>query len=138
MSSRDDISATRPAPSRQAMTLDYYVMALALVMMLLGLRQWAVILGVVPGGGGTFEAMSTAWKLATMHMAVLDLVASVGLWMRVAWGKVLWVYAALAEIALHTVFIGAFGGDLIVVTFHLVTLVVFVVLTIMARRRPGE
>ena len=120
------------------MTLDYYVMALALVMMLLGLRQWAVILGVVPGGGGTFEAMSTAWKLATMHMAVLDLVASVGLWMRVAWGKVLWVYAALSEIALHTVFVGTFSGDLIVVTFHLVTLVVFVVLTIMARRRPGE
>ena len=118
------------------MTLDYYVMALALVMMLLGLRQWAVILGVLPGDG-TFEAMSTAWKLATMHMAVVDLVASVGLWLRVAWGKVIWIYAVLSEIALHTVFIGAFGGDLLVVSFHVATLAAFVVLTILARRQPA-
>ena len=59
--------------------------------------------------------MSTAWKIATMHLAVVDLVAAVGLWMRVAWGKVVWIYAALSEIAFHTVFIGTFGSDLPIV-----------------------
>ena len=64
--------------------------------------------------------MSTAVAVATMHLAVVDLVAAVGLWMRVAWGKVVWVYAALSEIALHTVFIGTFGTNWPVVAFHLV------------------
>ena len=47
-----------------------------------------------------------------MYLAVVDLVAAVGLWMRVAWGKVLWICAAVSEIALHTVFIRPFGSDL--------------------------
>ena len=61
---------------------------------------------------GPFEQMSTPWFVATMHLAVVDLVAAVGLWMRVAGGKVVWVYSALFEITLHTIFIGTFGGNL--------------------------
>ena len=41
-----------------------------------------------------------------MYLAVADLVAAVGLWMRVAWGKVMVVAAAMSRIALHTAFIG--------------------------------
>ena len=70
-----------------------------------------------------------------MHLAVVDLVAAVGLWMRVAWGKVLWVYAALSEIALHTVFIGTFGGDLPGGRFSSGdAIAAFVALSILARR----
>jgi len=138
MSSRDEMSLTPPERAREEVTLDYYMMALSVVMLLLGLRQWAIILGVIPGAGGGFEAMSTPWKLATMDLAVVDLVAAVGLWQRVAWGKVIWIFALVSEIAFHTVFISTFGGDLLVVTFHLVTFAAFVVLTIMARQQPGE
>jgi hypothetical protein len=138
MSSRDEMSLTPPERGHHEVTLERYVLALAVVMMLLGLRQWAIILGVIPGSGGMFEAMSTPWKLATMDLAVVDLVASVGLWLRVAWGKVIWIFALVSEIAFHTVFIRTFGGDLLIVAFHLVTFAVFVVLTIMARRPPEE
>ncbi len=132
------MTTPEPAPHRQSATLDYYLMALAVVMMLLGLRQWAVIVGVMDAGGGSFEAMSTAWKLATMHMAVVDPVAAVGLWMRVAWGRVIWIYAVASEIAFHTVFIGMFGGDLLLVGFHAVAFTAFIVLTVMTRRKPVE
>jgi hypothetical protein len=138
MSSRDEMSLTPPERAREEVTLDYYMMALSVVMLLLGLRQWAIILGVIPGAEGGFEAMSTPWKLATMDLAVVDLVAAVGLWQRVAWGKVMWIFALVSEIAFHTVFIRTFGGDLLVVAFHVVTFAVFVVLTVMARRQPGE
>jgi hypothetical protein len=138
MSRRDQTAAIVSERDRYEQFLDYYSIALAVAMMLLGLRQWAVILGIVSSSGGAFEAMPTAWKLATMHLAVVDLVAAVGLWMRVAWGKVLWVFAALSEIVLHTVFIGTFGGDLLVVAFHLATLVAYVVLLIQARRHPAR
>ena len=137
MSQRDDVSLTPPTHGREEAALNNYLMALAVVMMLLGLRQWAVILGVIGGPDGPFEAMSTPWKLATMHLAVTDLVAAVGLWLRVAWGKVIWVFAAVSEIALHTVFIATFGGDLLVVAFHVATLAAFAVLAVNARRQPA-
>jgi hypothetical protein len=138
MARKQIVSASQPARNRYAFVLDQYVIGLSVVMMIFGLRQWAVILGIIPGAGGSFEAMSTAWKIVTMHMAVVDLVAAVGLWMRVAWGRVVWVYAALSEIAFHSIFIGTFGADLPKVGFHFVTLFVFIVLTIMAHRRAQD
>ena len=106
--------------------------------MLLGLFHWAVILGVVAGAGGTFEEMSTAWKMATIHLAVVDLVAAVGLWQRVAWGNVLWVYAALFEVAMHTVFMGTFGADYLVVAFHVFTVGGYAAVAFVARRAAAN
>src|SRR5258708_39431749 len=124
--------------SRVALMIDVYARAVAVVMMVLGLRQWAIILGVIAGKGGMFEAMSTPWQLATMHLAVVDLVASVGLWMRAAWGNVLWIYAALSEIALHTVFAGTFRNNILIVAFHLITISGFAALQFLARRDAAK
>jgi hypothetical protein len=123
-----------PVRSRYEVTLDIYLIALSVITMLFGLRHWAVILGIIAGAGGSFEAMSTPWKILTMHMAVVDLVASVGLWMRASWGQVVWVYAALAEIILHIVFASTFGNDWPLVGFHFIAIAVFVVLTILVSR----
>ena len=121
--------------NRYEALLGYYMSALSVVMMLFGLGQWAIIIGIIPGAGGTFEAMTVEWKILTMHMAVVDLIAAVGLWMRVPWGAVVWIYAAVSEIVFHTLFIGKFGADWPKVGFHLLALLVFVVLTILARRQ---
>ncbi|MEO8667561.1 MAG: DUF6163 family protein [Bauldia sp.] len=134
MSSNERVPAAGPAPVRYRRILDTYLRGLSVILMLLGLRQWAVIMGLVGSAGGPFETMTTAWKLATMELAVVDLVAAVGLWMRVSWGTVLWIFAALSEIALHTVFIRSFGGDVMVIAFHLVTVGAYVALSILARR----
>lgn len=115
--------------------LSYYMIALSVVMMLFGLSQWAIIIGIMPGVGGSFEAMSVEWKIVTMHMAVVDLVAAIGLWMRVPWGAVVWIYAAASEIVFHTLFIGKFGADWPKVGFHIFTLILFVILALMARRQ---
>jgi hypothetical protein len=119
---------------RLDVALDYYLIALSVLMMLLGLREWAVILGIIPGVPGPFEAMDAHWKIATMYLSVIDLVAAVGLWMRAAWGKVVWLLAALSGIALHTVFIPTFGSDLPIVLLHVLTIAAFVVLTFLGRR----
>jgi hypothetical protein len=78
--------------------------------------------------------MDMSWKVATIVMSVIDLVASVGLWMRVAWGKVVWLLAALSGIALHTVFVRTFGSDLPMTLLHVLTIAAFVVLTFLVRR----
>jgi hypothetical protein len=119
---------------RLDVALDYYLIALSVLMMLLGLREWAIILGIFPGATGSFEAMAAPWKVATMYQSVIDLVASVGLWMRVPWGKVVWLLAALSGIALHTVFIRTYGSDLPIVLLHVLTIAAFVGLTLLARR----
>ena len=131
----DDRSA-KPEVERDRLdvALDYYLIALSVLMLLLGLREWAVILGIFSGATGSFEAMTTPWKIATMYLSVIDLVAAVGLWMRVAWGKVVWLLAALSGIALHTVFIPTFGSDLPIVLLHVLTIAAFVVLTFLGRR----
>ena len=81
-----------------------------------------------------FEEMATPWKMATINLAVVDLVAAVGLWQRVAWGNVLWVYAALFEVAMHTVFVGTFGADYIQVAFHVFSVAGYLALAWIARR----
>jgi hypothetical protein len=135
MSLNERTPSSDPNPIRYGRILDIYGRGLSVIMMLLGLRQWAVILGLAASAGGTFETMSAPWMIATMHLAVADLVASVGLWMRVSWGTVLWIYAALSEVALHTVFVRTFGSDIMVIAFHFVTVGGFVALTVLARRQ---
>jgi hypothetical protein len=136
MTSRDVMAPVAPPHTRLETILDQYVVALSVVVMLFGLRQWAIILGILEGPGGPFEEMSVPWFVVTVHMAVVNLVAAVGLWLRVAGGKVLWVYSALFEITLHTVFIGTFGASWLVVAFHAATLAVFLLLTILVWRQP--
>ncbi|MBN9058416.1 MULTISPECIES: DUF6163 family protein [Kaistia] len=120
-----------------ALALDVYLRGVAAILLLLGLRQWLYIAGVFQDDGWSFETMSTQWRFVTIHLAVVDLVAAVGLWMRVAWGNVIWIYVALFEIAMHTVFAETFGLNLFVVSFHVIALLVFVGLLVMSRRHEA-
>ena len=121
-----------------SLALTIYLRGIAALLMLLGLRQWLYIAGIFSEPGWTFESMTTEWQFVTIHLAVVDLVAAVGLWMRVSWGNVLWVYASVFEIAIHTVFAETFGLDPIIVGFHAVSLAVFAALVFMERRREAQ
>ena len=134
MTIRDKNPAAELPASRLPYLLEVYARGISVALMLLGLRQWAVILGILPNAGGMFEQMSAPWQLATMHFAVIDLVAAVGMWQRVAWGNVVWIYAALSAILVHTLLRGRFGPDLLIIAFHVVTLAGFAALTILVRR----
>jgi hypothetical protein len=111
-----------------------YLRSLAIVLLLLGLMQWLVILGVFVNPAWRFEAMPINWQAATIVLAVGYLVAGVGLWMRVAWGAVVWVAAALFEIIIHVGFTEYFGLNPLIVGFHIVTLAIYGALFIALRR----
>jgi hypothetical protein len=123
-----------PKVNRYPLAIDIYARVMAVILMLLGLRHWAVIIGVMADDGGTFEQMNGTWQLATIHLAVIDLVAAVGLWMRVAWGNVVWIWAAIAEVAMHTVFADTFGSEYGIVALHIFGLVGMALLLFLARR----
>ena len=138
MSSLEDISVKEPERNRFEVTLDYYSIGLSVLLMVLGLRHWAVIIGMLESSTVAFEAMSQEWQIGTMHLAVVDLVAAVGLWMRVAWGRVVWILAALSEIAFHTLFAGTFGSNLVIVLFHSGALIGFGALFLLAKRTADD
>jgi hypothetical protein len=119
------------------LALTIYLRGVAAMLLLLGLRHWIYIAGVFQDPGWSFETMSTPWQAVTIQLAVVDLVAAVGLWMRVAWGNVIWIYVALFEIAMHTVFAETFGLDLLIVAFHVVSLLIFVALLVMSKRHEA-
>ena len=138
MTSTDKRPVGHDDGARYLKTLEIYGRVLSVVLMLFGLRQWAVIVGVASSPGGPFELMTSPWQLATMYLAVIDLVAAVGLWMRVAWGNVLWICAALSEIAFHTFFASTFGTDFTIITFHLFAIGGFVALLLLARKERKD
>jgi hypothetical protein len=135
IAARDEITTVAPQPDRYQIALFYYEIVLAILMMALGLGQWAVIVGLMPGA---FEAMPVVAKIATMYLAVADLVAAVGLWMRVAWGRVIFIAAAVSEIGFHTAFVTTYGTNWVLVGVHTVALGVYALLAVLARRRPAE
>jgi hypothetical protein len=134
MSLKDNQMTTGPEGVRYVKTIDLYGRLVSVVLLLFGLREWAVILGVATSYGGPFETMEVAWKMATMYLAVIDLVAAVGLWMRVAWGNVLWICAAASQVAFHTIFVNTFGSDYVIIAFHLFALAGYLTLVALARR----
>ncbi|GBD49042.1 DUF6163 family protein [Methylopila sp. Yamaguchi] len=86
----------RAGPSRPwSRRLLYFVRAVAAVECLKGLWHWAALLGF---GGDPFAGASVTGRVATVFFAVADPVAAVGLWLGAAWGVVIWLLAASAQL----------------------------------------
>jgi hypothetical protein len=75
-----------------------FMRLMAAVWVVKGLSYWLTILGVDPLGGPTFEALPPAGRAVVIVFAVLDLVASVGLWLTSTWGGVMWLLAIMSHI----------------------------------------
>jgi hypothetical protein len=72
-----------------------------------GMVHWALLVGapdVAPGGGQDVEYLAV-----NIYFAVLDPIAGVGLWMTSSWGAVLWLLAAISQIAVCIGFAEVYG-----------------------------
>ncbi len=105
--------------------------------MLFGLYQWATIIGVVSANPTAFADLSGPWQFATINLAVAYIVAAVGLWMLASWGVVIWIYATASAIAMHTVFAGTFGLDVVAIIQQLVVIAAYVGLRLTSRAAPS-
>jgi hypothetical protein len=83
-------SASRP-PEIWGARLVVFMRLVAVLWMLQGLLHWKVILAPdrIP-----IDALPDAVASAVVFFAVMDVMASVGLWLAAAWGGVLWLFAA--------------------------------------------
>ncbi len=111
---------------------DFRERALSGILILFGLAQWASIIGLIPVGSGVFADQSGAWQIATINLAVAYLVAAVGLWMLATWGIVIWIYAVASVVAMHTVFAGTYGVNLLALALQLTVAAAYMALRLIA------
>lgn len=76
-----------------------------------GFRLWGDLIGYTSHGAMRFDLLGTDLKAANATLAVLYPVAAIGLWLRGAWGPVIWTAASVLEITMHQVFPETFGFD---------------------------
>lgn len=78
-----------------ATVLVWLMRALSVAMILRGIVNWSVLIGVVEQNGTAFEDQPLALQVNTVVFSVLDLVAGVGLWIAAPWGGALWLIATM-------------------------------------------
>lgn len=103
-----------------------FVRLVALTALIAGLQYWGRLIGYSDGGVSRFDLIPTHWQVASVSLAVLLPVAAVGLWIQVAWGPVIWIVAAGAEVVMHQGFPLWFGQRPLLVIAHGVVLGVYI------------
>ena len=99
--------------------------------MLRGLVHWESILA---HDETPFESLPLAVAGCIVFFAVADLVAAVGLWLASAWGGVLWLFSAMANIIVTIAVPDFHSGGQIMVAIDFVLIVTYFVLTWHAAR----
>jgi hypothetical protein len=103
-----------------------FVRLVALSCLVAGLQYWGRLIGYSDGGMYRYDLIPSYWQFASASLAVLLPVATVGLWMQVSWGPVIWVVAAGSEIIMHKGFPEWFGERPMLVIAHIVVISVYI------------
>ncbi|GLK81259.1 DUF6163 family protein [Methylopila turkensis] len=120
-------AAARPWERR----LFAFIRVLAVIQLVKGLAHWTALIGV---GGEPFAGASTAWRVGMVFFAVADLVAAVGLWLGAAWGAVIWLLTATAQILFAAFAGGSISGHWVVAAFEGAAIVTYLALSLAAKR----
>lgn len=92
------IGAIREPTGVRWLTMLVWFMRLAAVFWLLrGLLHWTYIIGL---GDPGFPDLRLSRQGIVMAMAVMDLVAAVGMWLTASWGVAIWLVVLFAEAAM--------------------------------------
>ncbi|WP_417666911.1 DUF6163 family protein [Roseibium sp.] len=131
ITSFQDLLKTRPPWST---VLIWYLRAIALLLIGGGIIHWARIVGFVPWRGLWFWDMPVEWQAATVFFAVLDLVAATGLWLAVSWGTVMWLFRAMSQIVMHSLFADIYGRRPYEIAFYILTIAIYLLLMYLMER----
>jgi Family of unknown function (DUF6163) len=103
-----DLPIPAPRPPLPDLLMTVFLRLVALGTLWFALLIWADLIGYHHAGAGRFDLLDADMKAARGTLAVLYPVAAVGLWLRGAWGPVIWGVAAIMEIGLHQAMPGTF------------------------------
>lgn len=129
---------------RRSLTEILYVIFLRLVavaFLWFGLQYWGMLVGYSQNGLARFDLLSVPWRVAASALAVLFPVASLGLWLTVSWGVVLWAIAAAGQVSMYIVWPDIFGRNTLVPILHVLVAALYAVFRLslwLEERRKAE
>lgn len=112
-----------------------YMRIMALLLLVAGLARACQVLGMFTPDGLTFADLSPARRSGAITLLLVDLFASVGLWVGAAWGPVIWAVALAVEVSMYTLFSDLFGSYPLRVAIHSLLFVGFLALSFTEWRR---
>jgi hypothetical protein len=119
--------------------MTWLVRVLAVVWFAKGVVAWGVIIGLDIGSGVAFEDQGIVSQSIIVSFAVVDIVASVGLWLLAPWGGVVWLLTATTRVALVFVAPVSIGPSLIGSGFVAAAILAFLVIGWLAgREQPAS
>ncbi len=122
-----------PQGARLPMTM-IYMRVVAVLLLIAGLARACLILGITPDGQN-FDDLTPALRAGSVTLLLVDLFASVGLWVGAAWGPVMWAVALAVEMSMYTLFSDLFGSYPLRVLVHGCLFIGFLALTFLEWRR---
>ncbi|MBB3657475.1 hypothetical protein FHX15_002707 [Rhizobium sp. BK650] len=118
-------SPTMPKRTLTDILFIFFLRLVAVSCFWFGLQYWAMLVGYSLVGAGRFDLLSLPWKVASTCLAVLFPVASLGLWLTVSWGPVIWVLAAGGQIFMYGLLSQIFGPNHLIILFHVIVAVIY-------------
>lgn len=94
--------------TRFGFALVVFMRVTAAIWIMQGLSQWSAVLTTGADGLSPFAALAPAAMMAAVFFAVVDFIASVGLWLAAPWGGVIWLVAVGAQLLVLVVMPGFF------------------------------
>jgi Family of unknown function (DUF6163) len=123
-----------PKNTRLPLTI-LYMRGIAILLLLAGLARACQVLGIFTPEGMGFIDLTPAKRSAAVTLLLVDLFASVGLWIGAAWGPVMWAVALAVEVSMYTLFSDLFGSYPLRVAIHSCLFIGFLVVSYLEWRR---
>jgi hypothetical protein len=111
-----------------------FLRVMAAISLAKGIYHWAIVCGIGAPFPSGFDSYPTAYQVATVFFAVIDLVAGVGLWLAAPWGAVVWLTSVISMAAVEVLFPQVYGGSIWVVVVAALMLGGYLWLALMAAR----
>lgn len=102
---------------------------------LLGITYW---LRILTPGSAPLDAIPADAATVIVFFAVAHLAAAVGLWLAAPWGGVLWLLAAVAEMAASWFMPAYIQGGAVVWLSYITLIVIYVIFTWLAAREQED
>ena len=118
-----------------------FLRMIAIACLWFGLQYWGMLVGYSLRGMARFDLLNLPWKVAASALAVLFPVASLGLWLAVSWGAVLWTIAAATQVLMYTVWPQTFGHNTLVPLLHSLVAALYLIFRLslwLEERRKAE
>lgn len=134
-------SPTVPKRTLTEILFVVFLRMIAVACLWFGLQYWGMLVGYTLNGNARFDLLDLPWKVAASSLAVLFPVASLGLWLTVSWGAVLWAIAAAAQISMYVIWPQVFGHNALVPMLHGLVAALYVVFRLslwIEERRKAE